>query len=100
MTSGGMLELNLHLLRHYLRVRELSGGEELLLEAFFGDEPGALYLVRLCLGVRGNPRTRQHIETVRQQWWLLRTTAGTAQATDWYRTITNTVYGLYALLRR
>ena len=57
--QDGDLLVNMPLLRHYLRNGSPGNGEELMTDYFLALEPGAGEILKFCLQLRGNPRTRR-----------------------------------------
>ena len=93
------LEFNMVLLRHYLRTSRVQCGEDVLQDAFLGRETGAVELLRLCLSLRGNVRTRRRVPVVWQEWRRA-TGPGTPPPPRWYRVLCTHLFGVYRQFNR
>ena len=66
-------------------------------DACGGFEEGARQLVKLCLALRGNPRTRQTMATVCREW--RRSRRGTVEPARWYNRLCDSLIGMYRVFR-
>ena len=97
MTSADTIVLSMPLVRHYLRTGNPTGGVDIVADACGGFEEGARQLVKLCLSLRGNPRTRQTMATVCREWRLSR--RGTVEPARWYNRLCDSLIGMYRVFR-
>ena len=98
----GEITINMELLRLYLRNTHATTPEDIMSDAFWLNEPGALYLVELVMISRGNPRTRRRLFTAQREWRRLK--AGEhndprPRPARWYNRLQNAVLGQHRLLR-
>ena len=91
------LGLDMLVLRQYLRTGNPTGGVDIVADACGGFEDGARELVKLCLSLRGNPRTRQSIGAVSREW--RRTRRGNAEPARWYNRLCESLIGMYRVMR-
>ena len=90
--------LEMPLVRQYLRTAAPTYGGDIVQDAFFGLEEGARQLVRLCLSLRGNSRTRRTPTTVMLEW--RRTRGGRAtDAARWYFRVEQTLMAMFRTFR-
>ena len=61
---------DLTMLRQYLRGASPESGMDILRDYIQGMEPGAGEILRFCLQLRNNPRSRCSEAQVRYQWQL------------------------------
>ena len=85
------LELNVHLLRHFLRSTNFQDGEGILHAACALGEPAAVQILLLGLKIRANPRTRRTFRTV------VRAMRQSARP-RWLNVLGRHLYGLYCNL--
>ena len=96
--TDGQLTLQISLVRHYLRTGSPANGMDVLGDACGGWEPGAEEIVRFCLALRGNRRTRRDLPTVRAEWRRLQSFH--QHPTRWYRELATHVYGMWRQWRK
>jgi hypothetical protein len=96
----GELTVNMTLLRVYLRNTFADTGDQVLDDAFWAREPGALGLVEYLLLVRGNRRSRRSIHAVEAEWRRVRHGGDDVVPARWFTTLTAHVLGHYRQLRK
>ena len=85
-------------LRQYLRSAAPGSGHDILLDVFVGLERGAIQILRLCLLLRNNRRTRRSEHEVAAEWRRLRRWPRSFPA-RWYVRVVETVMSMYRLYR-
>ena len=98
MISGDQLTIQYPPLRQYLRAATPDTGVDILQDAFTGLEEGARQLLRLCLGLRANPKTRKKPEEVAREWRRTRRMAYADRA-RWYNRLVNTLMAMFRTFR-
>ena len=86
------------IVRHYLRNGRPESGSDILDDAFQAAELGALEIVRFCLQLRANVRTRRQLSVVAMQWRLVR--VGGHPAKRWYTALCKHVLGQFRQWRQ
>ena len=66
--TPGYLNLDVMSLRNYLAGPVRTDGNQILTDAFIGQDPGALELVRFTSALRVNPRTRRTLTMVQREF--------------------------------
>ena len=93
------VDLDMVLLRYYLRTSQITTAEDLFLDAFGYDETTALQMVTLHLRMRLNPRTRRSVPEVRQEWLRVTAPGFTGTPSRWYRDLQSAVWSVYMAWR-
>ena len=97
MTSTNTIILDMPLVRQYLRSAAPTNGHDIVEDAFGGFEEGARELLKLCLPLRGNPRTRQTMSSVSREW--RRTRRGRTEPVRWYNRLCEALMGMFRVFR-
>ena len=96
--TDGDFVLQVVLVRHYLRNGRPQSGADIMDDAFQAAEVGALEIIRFCLQLRANARTRRPLAKVAMQWRLVR--LGRQPARRWCTALCKHVLGQFRQWRK
>ena len=88
------MQVNLSLLRHYLRTAQPVDGLDVLRDAALARDPGALELVSLNLELRANRRSRRSLQEVAFE------VRGSARKPKWVERLAANTLALFRCMRK